>query len=466
MIKVTTGSLQVIDALKDVPADQLEWLLSNSYEQFLPAGELLFEPGTPINFTYIFISGKVSLYVLRNNEAREFALAEASAIHGYLPFSRGKINFAYGRALEDTRLLLFPAALMNEMICNHFELTQALVHVMSSRVRDLATRQQQDEKMMALGKLSAGLAHELNNPATAIMRGGAIMKEHLQSIRLTFYEILKDKVSPEMVEIVKALLSCIQNEKQRPTPGMMERSSREQELTGWLQKWNITAAGDIADDLITFGLNISDAEKFLNCIPEPWASQGMNWLRDNLVMERVVRDIEESSRRITDLVGSVKTFTHMDQGRDKEYADIHDGIRNTLVMLQYKFRNNNVRIVEKFDAALPPVKAMIGELNQVWTNLIDNALDAMERTPGGVLELSTRSDGLSVFVTIADNGPGIPEDIVSSVFDPFFTTKAIGKGTGLGLDVVLRIVRQHRGTVKLASVPGRTEFVVCFPING
>ena len=156
----------------------------------------------------------------------------------------------------------------------------------------------------------------------------------------------------------------------------------------------------------------------------------------------------------------------MDRGMDKQYADIHIGIRNTLTMLGYKLKKGNITLVEEFDNTLPPVKAMIGELNQVWTNLMDNALDAMEPAGKGILEIRTRRDKEFVEVSIIDNGPGIPDNIRSQIFDPFFTTKPIGKGTGLGLDVVTRIVKQHRGSIKVNSVPGRTEFIVCFPIDG
>lgn len=156
----------------------------------------------------------------------------------------------------------------------------------------------------------------------------------------------------------------------------------------------------------------------------------------------------------------------MDQGSDKQFADIHNGIRNTLTMLQYKIRKGNIDLIENFDLELPMVKAMIGELNQVWTNLIDNAIDAMEVNGKGILEIRTERDGAFVQVSIIDNGPGVPEQIRTRIFEPFFTTKEIGKGTGLGLDVVMQIVKQHHGEIKVKSTPGNTAFVVCFPING
>src|SRR6202000_2172119 len=165
-------------------------------------------------------------------------------------------------------------------------------------------------------------------------------------------------------------------------------------------------------------------------IPAAYLSPVLNWISSLLVTEKMVEDIRESSRRIADLVCSVKTFTHMDRGLDKQYADIHIGIRNTLTMLGYKLKKGNITLVEDFDLTLPPVKAMIGELNQVWTNLIDNALDAMEPNGKGTLTIKTEEDREFVQVFIIDNGPGIPEDIQSQIFDPFFTTKEMGKGTG------------------------------------
>ena len=201
-------------------------------------------------------------------------------------------------------------------------------------------------------------------------------------------------------------------------------------------------------------------------VPPEHLSPVLNWINNNLVTEKMVNDIQEASQRIEKLVGAVKNFTHMDRGNDKEYADIHSGISNTLSMLAHKIKKGNVELVEDYDTSLPPVKAFVGELNQVWTNLIDNALDAMEINNKGRLQIRTKRDREFVEVSIIDDGPGIPDEIKSRIFDPFFTTKEIGKGTGLGLDVVTRIVRQQGGSIKVNSIPGRTEFIVCFPIDG
>jgi signal transduction histidine kinase len=247
---------------------------------------------------------------------------------------------------------------------------------------------------------------------------------------------------------------------------MMQRSGLEDDMADWMDGHNIENSMEIAENFVDYGFNQTDLEAFESALHPEFLSPLFNWINNSLVTEKMVTDIEDASKRIGDLVGSVKTFTHMDQGSDKQYADIHTGILNTLTMLQYKSRKANIDIVETFDTGLPPVKAMIGELNQVWTNLIDNAIDAMEVNGTGILEIKTEKDREFVQVSIIDNGPGIPDNIRTRIFDPFFTTKDIGKGTGLGLDVVTRIVKQHKGSIKVNSVPGRTAFVVCFPIDG
>ena len=222
----------------------------------------------------------------------------------------------------------------------------------------------------------------------------------------------------------------------------------------------------MAENFVEFDFSIPVLEEIKALVPASDLEPMLTWININFTTERMVADILESSKRIADLVGSVKTFTHMDRGSDKEVVDIHTGIRNTLVMLNYKIKKAGVTLIEDFDETLPHINAMVGELNQVWTNLIDNATDALESTTDATLTIRTFHEKDFVKIAIIDNGPGIPADVKSRIFDPFFTTKAIGKGTGLGLDVVNRIVKQHHGTVTVTSKPGNTEFLVCFPING
>ncbi|MGZ3819731.1 MAG: sensor histidine kinase, partial [Mucilaginibacter sp.] len=318
----------------------------------------------------------------------------------------------------------------------------------------------------ALGKLSAGLTHELNNPASAIVRDSESLLKHLQLEPESFKSVIAIRMEPEHVDAVTKKLFRVLSEKREVELTLKQRTAKEGALTDLFDEMEIENSDELAENFVEFGFEPEDILQFKNHIPDQYFSPIFNWINTMLVTDRMVEDIGESARRIANLVASVKTYTHMDQGQDKQYADIRIGIKNTLQMLIYKIKKGNITMVKEFDETLPPVKALIGELNQVWTNLIDNALDAMEANGKGTLTIKTERDREFVKISIIDDGPGIPEEIQSRIFEPFFTTKEMGKGTGLGLEVVNRIVLQHNGSIKVNSVPGRTAFVVCFPIDG
>jgi signal transduction histidine kinase len=466
MENVNAEWLRSLEALKEVPLDQLQWMIDNSTITEIPDGEFVFRSGEPMKGTHVLLSGKIKMYLLQNNEMLDVLYIEMEAIFGYLPFSRGLVAKGMGQAIGNTRVMTLPMNKTREMITRHFELTQSLVHIMTNRVRNFTAYQQQNEKMMALGKLSAGLAHELNNPAAAIVRGSTSLKQHLQLEPAAFKEVMAIRMEEKEVDIVTKKLFEILNRGERPRLTLIQRTEKEDAVRDWLDDHQVANSDEVAENFVDYAFTCEDMESFKDHIPARYLSPVFNWINTNLVTERMVIDIQTSSQRISDLVKSIKSFTHMDQGKGKEYTDIHDGLRNTLIILQHKIKKGNVTVTEQYDETLPKVKAMVGELNQVWTNLIDNALDAMEINGKGQLNIRTRRDREFVEVTITDDGPGIPEEIRSQIFDPFFTTKEIGKGTGLGLDVVMRIVQQHRGSVKVNSRPGRTDFVVCFPIDG
>lgn len=466
MEQVKVPSLKTFEALKNVPDEELQWLIDNSQLIELQDGEFLTIQGQPLAGPHFIIDGRMTVYLVQNGTRKEITVFKGGDITGYLPYSRAVTASVSSQAAGRLVIMSFPTEKIRELIRDHFEITQALVHVMSNRVREFTALQQQNEKMMALGKLSAGLAHELNNPASAIVRDSVSLMEHLKLEPKGFKNVIAIRMAPEQVDAVGDQLFGLLSVKERARLTLKQKAKLEDDITDWLGERGVENCYELTDTFVDFNFTVSDLEGFNKHIPAAYLSPVLNWIGNLLITEKMVEDIQESSRRIAELVSSVKTFTHMDRGTDKQYADIHIGIKNTLTMLGYKLKKGNITVIEDYDESLPPVKAFIGELNQVWTNLIDNALDAMETNAKGTLTIKTEKEREFVQVFVIDDGPGIPDDIRSRIFDPFFTTKEMGKGTGMGLEVVQRIVHQHNGSIKVNSSPGRTEIVVCFPIDG
>lgn len=462
---VTIEELKAIPVLSEVPDEQLQWFIDAGEVVTFEEGERVFEFGDPVSLTTVLLEGRIRICSTQNGKLREIAVIREQGITGYLPFSRAKKTPGFGECVKKARILRVASEKIKEATKIHYELTEALVHTMTSRIRDFTSLQQQNEKMFALGKLSAGLAHELNNPAAAITRGASSLMAQIHNMPAMFKAIVSLNMTPEKVDTINELLVTRAIQTDKPVLSMMDKADREDDLADWLMDHDIKKL-EFAENLVDFDFKTEDLDHMSACTP---VSQQLEvvlaWVNNYLLAVKMIDDIKESSQRVSQLVTSVKNFTHMDRDGDMQLMDIHTGIRNTLTMLDYKLKKGNIKLKEDFDLNLPEVKAMAGELNQVWTNVIDNAIDAMEVNGGGTLEIKTRQDRQFVQILIKDNGPGIPEEMQSQIFDPFFTTKDMGKGTGLGLDVVNRIIRQHNGTVKVHSVPGSTEFEICFPLN-
>ncbi len=454
--------LKINESLTSVPEAELQWLVDHSVITVVEEGEPLYQNGDPIDHLFIILEGRLRMYVNRNNQHRELGFNEKGYVGGLLPYSRLKTAVATAVAMERTTVLRLHRKEFMEMICSQFNLVESFVHMMLDRIRDFTKLDQQNEKMISLGKLSAGLAHELNNPAAAVVRSASALKKHLGFVPEKFKAVISIQLSEDKVDQVNEIITSIVK---RETHGMslMEKSSLEDDLTDWMDDHNVENSFELAESFAEYQITTDDLEQIEEQVSEKYLSPVLDWFSNVLVTEKMVNEIGEASERIGNLVKSVKEYSHMDGGTDRKKVDLRDGMESTLRILQHKLKTKNIKVNLDMPVDLPPMLVSPGEMNQVWTNLIDNAIDALPEN--GEIRIESQHDREFVITKVIDNGTGIPADVIEHIFDPFFTTKEIGKGSGLGLEIAQNIVRRHRGQIKVSSKPGHTEFNVCLPIE-
>ena len=461
-------NLRQFPVLTDVPDEQLQWLIDQSEEVAYPAETVINKPGSSADNLLLLLDGRVRIDAGTNGIGDELLLFQPQSVLGVLPFSRMKTNVNWVIAATDVRMLQLHRSRLPDLIRTCYELTENLVHHMTTRVRDFTKQTQQNDKLASLGRMSAGLAHELNNPVSAVVRSADTLKTHMRATPDAFKAIMHLNLTDEQVDSVNAMFfKKVDGQLTSDTDkklNLLERSSVEDELTDWLDDNGVDDSIDLAGPLVEYGFTVVDLDWILEKIGDDNLAGVTHWLVNNLVTEKLVLDISEASKRIATLVNSIKDYSHMDRGGGKETVKLADGIQSTLTLLGHKIRGKHITVAVTLPDDLPPICGWPGELNQVWTNLIDNAVDALP--DGGKLSISSEPNGKDFVLTkITDNGTGIPDDIRDKIFDPFFTTKEIGKGTGLGLDIVQGIVKHHNGSIKVDSQPGQTEFSVCLPVE-
>ncbi len=453
----------------DVPDEQLQWLADRVEGETIPENTRLLTPGDPIDYLRILLEGRIRFDSGAQGAADEFAMLEAPGVTGVLPYSRIKTANTFMSAVTPVRWLKLHRDHVRELASKNYELTAVLVQQMTDRVRNVTQQAQQEDKMASLGRLSAGLAHELNNPVAAVVRNAAALKEHLHATPQRFKLFMSLDMTDDMVDAVnKWMFDKIEQNKKAGAGArlsMLERNRREDELTDWLDDHDVPEAASLAGSLVEFGFTDADLDQVLDEVGDENLTGVLYWIDNNLVTENMVIDIGEASQRIATLVKSIKDYTHMDRGSGKETVRLADGINNTLTLLNHKLKGKHIAVTVDLPDDLPTIQGWPGELNQVWTNLIDNAIDALPDTGGKLTIRSELDRGQFVLTRVIDNGEGIPSEKQDKIFEPFFTTKPIGKGTGLGLDIVKGVVRHHNGSIKVKSEPGHTEFAVCLPIQ-
>ncbi|MBI1193715.1 MAG: cyclic nucleotide-binding domain-containing protein [Bacteroidetes bacterium] len=462
MNTITPTTLRIVPEFADVPEQQLAWLCQHGQLCALQPDDYLFQRDEPSDHLYIVLSGGIEITFKQQDQVRRFGVLVPGNVTGVLPFSRMTHAQGYGQAVEKTDIFALHRDHFPTLIREHFELIRSLVHMLTTRVRDFTAQQQQNEKLMALGKLSAGLAHELNNPASAIVRSATALSEHLVAQPERFKRILQIRLNDDQVDAVTALLFEKLKAGPRTDLSLMQKASAEDELAEFLEDGGMADAYAAAESLVEYGMGLPELRQVADTVGVDLAPVA-GWLAGVISTDKLVGEIKDASGRIAGLVKAVKGYTHMDRAPEAEETDLVTGIRSTLTMLQHKSRQSQVSIEENFAADLPKVSVIVGEINQVWTNLIDNALDAMATAPTKVLRLSGQRDGDCAVIKIQDSGSGIPADVKARVFEPFFTTKPMDQGTGLGLDVVRRIVLRHGGSIEVESEPGQTVFTVWLP---
>jgi signal transduction histidine kinase len=457
---VDKSELRRVTIFADLPDDQVDWFLSQTQEMNLKAGDTYSRQGDPADAMFVILAGLFQWRGEMGGETITFDL-EPGEITGVLPFSRMKEFRASGRAVIDSRALRFPSALFPELVQRMPVLTQRLVGLMSDRIRESTRIEQQRDRLASLGKLSAGLAHELNNPASAATRAASQLRKMLTKIRNASLELGRRDLTPtQKAEIEKMEASFTQQDV--IPPDALTISDLEDQIDSLLRSHGQNDLWMLAAGLAQRNIKPEAIESLFANLDAETARAALVRISASVEIASLLHEIESSTSRISDLVGAIKEYTHMDQA-PVQNVDVVRSLETTLTILNHKLKRG-VTVQREYDAVPLLVNSFGSELNQVWTNIIDNAIDAMHGT--GELRIRTyRDDGCAV-VEIRDNGPGIPEEVQPHIFEPFFTTKGVGEGTGLGLDTVQRIVKKHRGSIQLNSKPGDTRFQIWLPLAG
>jgi signal transduction histidine kinase len=455
--------LRTIAVFADLPEQDLVWLAERMEEIRLEAGEVYAREGDPIDYLNVMMEGELQFERTSDPGSPVFT-ARAGQVTGLLPFSRMTKFMGLSRAVLDSRAYRLHKSHFPELLQRMPVLGQRLVGLMADRIRETARIETQRDKLMALGKLSAGLAHELNNPAAAAQRAAKSLREAMDHVREASLRLLQHPLSTEqrqaVVKFEREITDRAWESASKPSDPIAF-SDREAELTECLEEHNISEPWKIAGPLAEANADPEKMDALRAMIGDGVFGDALHRVASIVTIFGLIHEIDNSTKRISELVTAIKRYSYMDQAAMKE-VDLREDLDNTLKIFGHWIKKG-VAITRDYDPALPLVCAYGGELNQVWTNLIDNAIDAMNGT--GELRVRVCRELDSVFVEIADNGPGIPAQIQSKIFDPFFTTKKVGEGTGLGLDAVSRIVQKHHGRIEVKSKPGETRFIVHIPIK-
>jgi signal transduction histidine kinase len=408
----------------------------------------------------VVLEGRIAIFVDRGTGRHKMMEWREGDITGVLPYSRMVNPPGDSIAQEPSTVLAIPRDDLRAMIRECHEITSLQVHAMLDRARAFTSSDLHDEKMVSLGKLSAGLAHELNNPASAIERSASLLEDRLEDAELATRALGEAHLSEEQLAAVDTIRTNCMALEVKGVRSPIEQADREDEIADWLASHSLdtSSAEALAETKVTL--------EALNALADAVRGPALNAVLRSAAAACSVRDlaseIQESAMRISGLVVAIKGFTHMDQAMVAAPVNVSQSLANTVAVLGSKARGKSVSVVIEVEPGLPEALGYAGEVNQIWANLIDNALDAVKES--GHVAISAVHEKKHLVVRIVDDGPGMTAEVRARIFDPFFTTKPMGQGTGLGLDIVRRLVKHNDGEIAVESQPGRTEFRVSLPI--
>jgi signal transduction histidine kinase len=438
------------------PRHELEWLASRGTVQHLKQDEILTTKGVPVPGLFVFLSGHAAIFVDRGAGRHKAMEWRGGDVGGILPYSRLISGPGDSFALEPTEVFVVPREDFDDVIRECPEVTSILVHKMLDRARIFTSSDLRDEKMASLGRLAAGLAHELNNPVAAIERSAVRLEDHLDAAEQASRALAAARLTDEQLAAIDVLVSSCMTATMRGILSPIQQAEREDAIADWLTGHGLDEA--IAESLGETAVTIEALDQITNSVSGASLGAVLRFAAAGCTVRGIASEIQEAATRISGLVVAIKGFTHMDQAMVAEPVDLATGLGQTVTILNAKARAKSAAVTVTAAPGLPAVLGFAGELNQIWANLIDNALDAIP--DGGRVDVSANRERQSVVVRVIDNGPGISPEVRERMFEPFFTTKPVGKGTGLGLDIVRRLLMHNDAAIEVNSKPGRTEFAV------
>ena len=455
------AALYQIPLFEGITEEELDWLRANSQLLYLQTGEYFMrEQDVDVRFTVV-LEGELQVTRQTRGAVTVLGTPPRGITCGQLNLLNDSPSEQTIRAIMPSTLMVFEREAFHGIFSASPKVGTRILRIAAERMAMIMGRETQNEKMAALGKLSAGLAHELNNPAAAARRSAQSLREALPALQVETIALNSHNFTSEqneaLMQLQRSLISRVNNP---PTLSPLDRSDREEAVGTWLDEQGIEHGWEIAPVLVSADFTLHELAELSDLVGSQAAPQVITWLGHILNVTELLDGVEQSTRRISDLVLAIKEYTYMDRARTMEMVDLQRGLETTLKVLNHKLKN--ITVIRDYDPTLPRVLGNGSDLNQVWTNLIDNAADAMKGK--GTLEVITRNETMYAMVEITDSGSGIPTDVMPHIFEPFFTTKDVGAGTGLGLDTCYQVIKMHSGTLDVQSQPGRTRFIVRLPI--